>query len=95
VPQLSAPTAEIGLSAAKLFASLPVDFRQNITSMSARSANDFSMIMDGQNRNLTLRFGDAQEIDLKIKVFKALIERAENKNISTVDVSAPHAPIVK
>jgi len=63
--------------------------------MSARSANDFSMIVDGQNRNLTLRFGDAQEIDLKIKVFKALIERAENKNISTVDVSAPHAPIVK
>ncbi|KGA15861.1 hypothetical protein GM50_16165, partial [freshwater metagenome] len=27
--------------------------------------------------------------------FKALIERKENKNISTVDVSAPHAPIVK
>lgn len=95
VPQLSAPTAEIGLSAATLFASLPQDFRQNITSMSARSANDFSMIVDGQSRSLTLRFGDAQEIDLKIKVFEALIERSENKNISTVDVSAPHAPIVK
>ena len=95
VPQLSAPSAEIGLSAAKLFASFPQDFRQNISSMSARSTNDFSMIMGGQSRSLTLRFGDAQEIDLKIKVFKALIERPENKNISTVDVSAPHAPIVK
>ena len=95
VPQLSAPTAEIGLSAAKLFASFPQDFRQSISSMSARSTNDFSMIMGGQSRSLTLRFGDAQEIDLKIKVFKALIERPENKNISTVDVSAPHAPIVK
>ena len=95
VPQLSAPTAEIGLSAATLFASLPQDFRQNITSMSARSTNDFSMIVAGPSRSLTLRFGDADEIDLKIKVFKALIERSENKNISTVDVSAPHAPIVK
>ena len=95
VPQLSAPSPEIGLSAAKLFASFPQDFRQSISSMSARSANDFSMIMGGQSRSLTLRFGDAQEIDLKIKVFKALIERPENKNISTVDVSAPHAPIVK
>jgi cell division septal protein FtsQ len=95
VPQLSAPTAEIGLSAATLFASLPQDFRQNITSMSARSANDFSMIVAGPSRSLTLRFGDADEVDLKIKVFKALIERSENKNISTVDVSAPHAPIVK
>jgi hypothetical protein len=67
--------------------------------MSARSANDFSMDMtidtSGPNRSLTLRFGDSQEIDLKIKVFKALVELEENKNISTIDVSAPHAPIVK
>lgn len=99
VPQLLAPTPAIGLAAAKLFASLPTDFRQNIASMSARSADDFSMnvtrVLSGSNRSLTLRFGDAQEIDLKIKVFKALIELEENKNISTIDVSAPHAPIVK
>lgn len=95
VPQIGAPTPDIGFAAAKLFAALPEDFRQNISSMSGRSANDFSMIMAEQGRNLTLRFGDADEIELKIKVFKALIERKENKNISTVDVSAPHAPIVK
>jgi cell division septal protein FtsQ len=95
VPQLRAPTPDIGLTAAKLFASLPVDFRQNIASMSARSANDFSMDVAGPGGSLTLRIGDAQEIDLKIKVFKALIELEENKNISTIDVSAPHAPIVK
>jgi cell division septal protein FtsQ len=95
VPQLSAPTPEIGLLAATLFASLPQDFRQSITSMSARSADDFSMVIGGATRTLTLRFGNAQEVDLKIKVFKALLEREENKNISTVDVSAPHAPIVK
>ena len=99
VPQLRAPTPDIGLAAATLFASLPADFRQNIASMSARSANDFSMDMtidtSGPNRSLTLRFGDSQEIDLKIKVFKALVELEENKNISTIDVSAPHAPIVK
>lgn len=95
VPQLRAPTPETGLAAAKLFASLPADFRQNIASMSARSASDFSMVLSGPSRNLTLRFGDSQEIDLKIKVFKALIELEENKNISQIDVSAPHAPIVK
>ena len=95
VPQLRAPTPDIGLAAATLFASLPADFRQNIASMSARSANDFSMVISGPRQSLTLRFGDAQEIDLKIKVFTALIELEENKNISTIDVSAPHAPIVK
>lgn len=95
VPQLSAPTPAIGLAAAELFASLPADFRQNIASMSARSADDFSMAISVSGQSLTLRFGDAQEKDLKIKVFKALIEREENKNISIIDVSAPHAPIVK
>jgi hypothetical protein len=53
------------------------------------------MVISGPRQSLTLRFGDAQEIDLKIKVFTALIELEENKNISTIDVSAPHAPIVK
>lgn len=95
VPQVSAPTPEIGLLAVKLFTSLPKDFRQNILSMNARSASDFSMTLRGQQRGLTLRFGSAEEIDLKIKVFNALTALEENKNISTIDVSAPHAPIVK
>jgi cell division protein FtsQ len=95
VPQVSAPNPEIGLLAVKLFASLPEDFRQNITSMSARSGNDFSMKVEADGRPLTLRFGDAEEIALKIKVFKALVARSENKSISTIDLSAPHAPIVK
>ena len=95
VPQVSAPTPEIGLSAVELFTSLPDDFRQNISSMNARSASDFSMTLRGQHSGLTIRFGNAQEIDLKIKVFKALMALEENKNISTIDVSAPHAPIVK
>jgi cell division protein FtsQ len=95
VPQVSAPTPEIGLLAVKLFTSLPEDFRQNILSMNARSASDFSMTLRAQQRGLTLRFGSAEEIDLKIKVFNALTALEENKNISTIDVSAPHAPIVK
>ena len=48
-----------------------------------------------KRQGLTLRFGAANDVDLKIKVFKALVALEENKNISTIDVSAPHAPIVK
>jgi len=95
VPQLNAPTPAIGLSAAKLFAALPQDFRKDIASMSARNIDDFTIIFGGQYQGLTLRFGNADEIDLKIKVFKALVALEENKNVSTIDVSAPHAPIVK
>ena len=95
VPRVSAPTPEIGLTAVKLFTSLPQDFRQNIASMNARSSNDFSMIVQDPERQITLRFGSADEVDLKVKVYKALVALEENKKVSTIDVSAPHAPIVK
>jgi len=95
VPRVSAPAPEIGLAAIKLFTSLPQDFRVDIDSMNARSANDFSMILQAPGRQITLRFGSADDVDLKVKVFKALMALEENKKVSTIDVSAPHAPIVK
>jgi cell division septal protein FtsQ len=95
VPAVSAPNPAIGLAAVELFASLPLDFRQNVTSLTARSSGDFTMEIQEADRKLILRFGSADEIELKIKVFKALVALEENKNISTIDVSAPHAPIVK
>jgi cell division septal protein FtsQ len=95
VPMVNAPNAEIGLLAIELFTALPEDFRQNITSLSARSAADFTMAIKGPYKALILRFGNADDKELKIKVFKALAALDENKNISTIDVSAPHAPIVK
>jgi hypothetical protein len=63
--------------------------------MNARSSNDFSMIVQEPERQITLRFGSADEVDLKVKVYKALVALEENKKVSTIDVSAPHAPIVK
>uniref|UniRef100_UPI0040494F72 cell division protein FtsQ/DivIB n=1 Tax=Candidatus Planktophila sp. TaxID=2175601 RepID=UPI0040494F72 len=95
VPRVSAPTPDIGLEAIKLFTSLPQDFRANIESMSARSGSDFSMILQAPARQVTLRFGSADDVALKVKVFNALMALKENKKVSAIDVSAPHAPIVK
>jgi hypothetical protein len=63
--------------------------------MNARSANDFSMIVQEPERQITLRFGGADDVALKVKVFNALMALEENKKVSAIDVSAPHAPIVK
>jgi len=95
VPRVSAPTPDIGLEAIKLFTSLPQDFRANIKSMSARSGSDFSMILQAPARQVTLRFGSADDVALKVRVFNALMALKENKKVSAIDVSAPHAPIVK
>jgi hypothetical protein len=40
-------------------------------------------------------WGTNSDLNLKIKVYEALIALKENSKIVTVDVSAPHAPIVK
>ena len=34
-------------------------------------------------------------MEFKVKVYKALLALPENKKISLLDLSAPHAPIVK
>jgi hypothetical protein len=42
-----------------------------------------------------VQWGANEKSALKIEVINALIALEENKNIRRIDVSAPHAPIVK
>jgi hypothetical protein len=51
--------------------------------------------MESEGKKIELRWGTNSENELKLKVYKALIALPENANIKRVDVSAPHAPIVK
>jgi hypothetical protein len=47
------------------------------------------------NRVLNVKWGSRDDGDLKIQVFNALLKDKENKKVRTIDLSAPHAPIVK
>jgi hypothetical protein len=49
--------------------------------------------MDG--RVIRIRWGDSQDMALKISVINELLQLPENKRIKVIDVVAPHAPIVK
>jgi hypothetical protein len=40
-------------------------------------------------------WGDGEDTSLKLKVITALLDLPENKSIRLIDVTAPHAPIVK
>jgi hypothetical protein len=51
--------------------------------------------VNNAGKNLEIRWGNDDENELKLKVYKALISLPENASIKRVDVSAPHAPIVK
>lgn len=95
LPQVSAATPQLGLAAISLFRSLPYDFRSEVLSLSAHNDSNFAMQIALNGRDIRVLWGKNEKSDLKIQVIKALTALEENKNIRRIDVSAPHAPIVK
>lgn len=92
---ISAKSPDSALKANELFTALPENFRRNITSMMATSSNTFTLNSTLEGRDIVIRWGDSQDMALKISVINSLLKLPENKKIKMIDVVAPHAPIVK
>ena len=92
---ISAKSPESALKANELFTQLPENFRRNITSIMATSTNTFTLNSTLEGRDIRIRWGDSQDMALKISVINSLLKLPENKKIKMIDVVAPHAPIVK
>jgi cell division septal protein FtsQ len=95
LPKVSAKSVDGGLAAIKVFTALPESFSKNIDRMSAARANNFLIYGKFEGQDLRIIWGDGEDTDLKVQVIEALLKRDENKNLRMIDVSAPHAPIVK
>ena len=95
LPHVSAPTPELGLQAIAIFRTLPYDFRSQIISLSAHNQSNFVMRTKYQGRDLRIFWGANEKSALKMQVLRALLALPENEKIRRVDLSAPHAPIVK
>ena len=95
LPLISAKSPESALKANELFTQLPESFRSQITSMMATSTNTFTLNSIMEGREIRIRWGDSQDMALKISVINELLQLPENKRIKVIDVVAPHAPIVK
>jgi cell division protein FtsQ len=95
LPRVSAPTPELGIQAVELFRQLPTDFRESVTSLTAVNEANFLLAVRHQGRSLSVKWGSSAENLLKVQVFQELLKQPENKRIKRVDLSAPHAPIVK
>jgi cell division septal protein FtsQ len=95
LPKVSATSVASGLAAIKVFAELPTEFRVGINRLSAARPNNLLIYGVFFGRNMRIIWGDGLDSDLKIKVITALLNQPENKSIRMIDVTAPHAPIVK
>jgi cell division septal protein FtsQ len=92
---ISAKSPDSALKANELFTALPEKFRRSITLMMATSTNTFTLNSTLEGRDIRIRWGDSQDMALKISVINSLLKLPENKQLKMIDVVAPHAPIVK
>jgi cell division septal protein FtsQ len=83
------------IKAVTFFTSLPADLKSALTVVKVRSSGALVLEVDNAGKNLEIRWGNDGDNELKLKVYKALIALPENSAIKRIDVSAPHAPIVK
>lgn len=95
LPQIQASSVEIAVAAVEFMKSLPQEIRSNLKILKVRSTGAYVMDVDVQGRQVEVRWGFATENELKAKVYKALLEQPENAKLKRMDLSAPHAPIVK
>lgn len=95
LPRVSASSPDLGLTAIELFRKLPLTIRQNLISISATSPAAIVSIETRGDRELRVRWGSLENIELKVQVYEALLALPENKRARKVDLSAPYAPIVR
>ena len=99
LPVLKTSTPEAAKFAISLLVALPSEIRGELRGLEALNQNSATLIFHnsrtGRPRTFTVIWGDENSMDFKVKVYKALIALPENSNISLIDLSAPHAPIVK
>jgi cell division septal protein FtsQ len=95
LPNVSATSIASGLIAIEVFTQLPKEFSDGIDRLTATTATNIQINGKFNGRTLQIVWGDSEDTSLKLKVITALLEQPENKSIRLIDVTAPHAPIVK
>jgi cell division septal protein FtsQ len=95
LPKVSSSSVASGLIAIEVFTEMPKEFSEGIERLTAVSPTN--ILIDGKfsDRTMQIVWGAGEDLSLKIKVITALLELPENKSIRLIDVTAPHAPIVK
>ena len=95
LPSVFAKDAKSGLAAIKLFTKFPKEFSIRTSAFTATSPENINFKIIEGKRSINVIWGADNEIDLKIKVYKALVALPENSKIRKIDLTEPRSPIVK
>jgi cell division septal protein FtsQ len=95
LPTVQAADVESAVTAVKFLLTLPTEIKSGLKILKVRSTGAYVLEVDVEGRNVEVRWGLATDNELKAKVYKALLAQPENAKLKRMDLSAPHAPIVK
>ena len=95
VPSVFARDPKSGLAAIALFTKLPKDFSTRTSAFTAKSPENIFFNVSEGKRTLRVVWGAGTQIELKLKVYKALLALPENTRIKKMDLTDPYSPIVK
>ena len=95
LPHIQAPSIESAITAAAFFSLLPQDIASAVQFVKVGTGDLYTLQLQAGAHVIEVVWGSNQDNALKATVYKALIARSENSKIQQIDLSAPHAPIVK
>jgi len=83
--------------AVNLLMALPTQLRSQVMSIVVHGSDSAILSINDTTlkRVLNVMWGDQTNMLLKVQVYQALVALPENSKITKIDLSAPHAPIVK
>jgi cell division septal protein FtsQ len=93
--QIQATDAESALKAVELLSSLDSQLSQTLQLIKVQGSGSLDLQLAQGERILEVKWGINSENELKTRVYQAILALPENNKITKIDVSAPHAPIVK
>lgn len=92
LPELLATNSAARSAAVGLYLELPEEIKREVTEIRASSSNNFQLIL---NEKLRINWGTNSNIQVKVKIYKALLALPENKKIKSMDLSDPIKPTVR
>jgi cell division septal protein FtsQ len=93
--QIQATDSESALEAVDLMTVLDSQIKQSLRTITVQRTGSFDLVLTQDSRAVEVKWGLNKENELKTRVYAEIIALPENYKVTRIDLSAPHAPIVK
>jgi len=93
--QIQASDSKSALEAVDLLTVLDSQIKQSLRTVTVQKTGSLDLLLAQDSGTLEIKWGLNSENELKTRVYEESIALPENNRVTRIDLSAPHAPIVK